>query len=112
MTPRQNGVLLACRKTSLLVVASMVRLWLGRLPRKVTLTESADENVAEDSVRHICENGLVKIVSSFQRYAEACFHKLPNAGSFNIRRNLFQNLTESDAIWRGATGSGYTEFIG
>jgi len=75
------------------------------------LKESTDENVAEDSIRHICENGLVKIVSSFQRYAEACFHKLPNAGSFTVRRNLFQNLTESDDIWRNATGTGYTDLV-
>lgn len=78
---------------------------------RTALTDSADENVAEDSVRHICENGLVKTVSSFQRYAESCFHKLPNAGSFNIRRNLFQNLTDSDAIWRDATGTGYTDIL-
>lgn len=75
------------------------------------LIESTDENVAEDSIRHICENGLVKIVSSFQRYAEACFHKLPGAGSFNIRRNLFQNLTESDTMWRDASGTGYTDIL-
>lgn len=78
---------------------------------RAALTDSIDENVAEDSIRHICENGLVKIVSSFQRYAEACFHKLPNSGSFTVRRNLFQNLVESDAIWRDATGTGYTNLI-
>lgn len=75
------------------------------------LTASTDENVAEDSIRHICENGLVKIISSFQRYAEACFHKLPNASTFTVRRNLFQNLTESDNIWRNATGTGYTDIL-
>jgi hypothetical protein len=78
---------------------------------RVALGQSIDENVAEDSVRHICENGLVKLVSSFQRYAEACFYKLPNAGSFNVRDNLFQNLAESDAIWRDATGTGYTDLL-
>jgi len=78
---------------------------------RAALTESTDENVAEDSIRHICENGLVKIVSSFQRYAEACFYKLPNAGSFTVRRNLFQNLADSDTIWRDATGTGYTELL-
>lgn len=78
---------------------------------RAALTDSINENVAEDSIRHICENGLVKIVSSFQRYAEACFHKLPNSGSFTVRRNLFQNLVESDAIWRDATGTGYTNLI-
>lgn len=76
-----------------------------------TLKQTTDENVAEDSVRHICENGLVKIVSSFQRYAEACFLKLSNAGSFKVRRNLFQNLTESDDIWRRAVGTGYTDIL-
>jgi len=75
------------------------------------LKESTDENVAEDSIRHIYENGLVKIVSSFQRYAEACFHKLSNAGSFTVRRNLFQNIDESDAIWRDVTGTGYTDIL-
>jgi len=33
---------------------------------RTALAESADENVAEDSIRHLCENGLVKIVSSLQ----------------------------------------------
>lgn len=78
---------------------------------RAALTDSFDKNVAEDSIRHICENGLVKIVSSFQRYAEACFYKLPNSGSFTVRRNLFQNLVESDEIWRDATGTGYTNLI-
>ena len=68
-----------------------VKKTLAAIPTiRNALKESTDENVAEDSIRHICENGLVKIVSSFQRYAEACFNKLPNAGSFKIRRNLFQ----------------------
>ena len=75
------------------------------------LSTSADENVAEDSIRHICENGLVKIVSSFQRYAEACFHRLPNATQFTVRRNLFQSLRESDRIWHDATGTGYTDIL-
>ena len=54
-----------------------VKKTLAAIPAiRSTLTDLADENTAEDSIRHICENGLVKIVSSFQRYAEACFHKL------------------------------------
>lgn len=89
-----------------------VQKTLAAIPAiRVALTDSADENVAEDSVRHICENGLVKIVSSFQRYTEACFQNLPNAGSSTVRRNLFQNLSDSDAIWRDATGTGYTDLL-
>ena len=75
------------------------------------MTGCVDENVAEDSIRHIFENGLVKIVSSFQRYAEALFDGLNNSGQFNVRRNLFQNLRDSDRIWRDATGSGYTDLL-
>lgn len=89
-----------------------VRKTLEAIPSfRAALIDSADANVAEDSIRHICENGLVKIVSSFQRYAEACFHTLANAASCTIRRNLFQNLQESDAVWRNATGTGYADLL-
>ena len=76
-----------------------------------TLSESEDENVAENSIRHICENGLIKLVSCFQRYSEACFNQLPNSSKFNVRQNLFQSLTDSDAIWRSATSTGYSDII-
>jgi hypothetical protein len=75
------------------------------------LVDSVNKDIAEDSIRHICENGLVKIVSSFQRYAESCFDKLPNAKQFKVRRNLFQSLSESDTIWRDATSTGYTDIL-
>jgi uncharacterized Zn finger protein (UPF0148 family) len=89
-----------------------VRKTISAIPAiRDALVSSTDKNVAEDSIRHICENGLVKLVSSFQRYAEACFHKLPNANQINVRRNLFQNLLESDAIWRDATSTGYTDIL-
>lgn len=75
------------------------------------LLESIDENLAQNSVRQICENGLVKIISSFQRYTEARFLGLSNASQFKIRRNLFQNLNESDSFWRQATSTGYTDIL-
>jgi uncharacterized Zn finger protein (UPF0148 family) len=71
----------------------------------------ANEDVATDTVRQILENGLVKIVASFQRYAEAVFHKLSTAANFKIRKNLFQNLNESSALWRSATGIGYEDLL-
>lgn len=90
-----------------------VQKTLATIPEiRKTLIKANDENVAEDSIRHICENSMTKIVSSFQRYAEACFLKLPNAGSFTVRQNLFQNLAESDAIWRQASGTGYSDLLG
>ena len=75
------------------------------------LTDHADKNIAEDSIRHIFENGLVKIVSSFQRYAEACFHKLPSSSRFKVPRNQFQRLTESDTLWHDATSTGYSNIL-
>ena len=89
-----------------------VKKTLEAIPKiRADLTELYDENVAQDSIRHICEDNLINIVSSFESYAERCFHKLPNAGSFRVRQNLFQNLRKSDAIWRDATGTGYTDLL-
>ena len=76
-----------------------------------SLFESHDENVAEDSVRHICENGLVKLISCFQRYSEDSFHQLANSRQFNVRQNLFQSLSDGDSIWRRATSTGYREIV-
>ncbi len=89
-----------------------VKETIAALPMiRKAIESSSDVNVAEDSIRHICENGLVKIVSSFQRYAESCFQKLQNASQFNLRLNLFQNLDDSDAVWRDATSTGYTDIL-
>ena len=76
-----------------------------------TLTDTHDENVAEDSIRHLRENGLCKTIASFQKYAESCFFRLSNSNQFNVRRNLFQNLGESNHIWRNATNVGYTDIL-
>jgi hypothetical protein len=72
---------------------------------------AADEDAAADTSRQLLENGLVKLVASFQRYAEATFHKLPTAAAHRVRRNLFQNLAESTALWRAASGKGYEDFL-
>lgn len=75
------------------------------------LTEAEDPDVAADAVRQVLENGLVKLVASFQRLAEAVFLALPNASSFPVRRNLFQNLMDSSQRWRDATGKGYEDLM-
>lgn len=75
------------------------------------LVNSYDENMAEDSIRHICENGLVKIISSFERYAEACFNKLPNSCQYKLHYNQFQRLMESDCLWKNATSTGYSDIL-
>lgn len=73
--------------------------------------EAADKDAAENTVRQLLENGLVKLVASFQRFAEATFHELPNASAFQVRKNLFQNLNESSSLWRNATGKGFDDFL-
>ena len=75
------------------------------------LTDVQDENIAANSVRLILENNLCKIIATFQKYAESCFSRLPNSGQFNLRRNLFQNLEQSNVIWQNATSIGYTEIL-
>ena len=89
-----------------------VKETIAALPRiRQVLTDSADENVAQDSIRHICENGLVKVVSSFERYAEACFDRLPNSSCFKLTHNQFQRLVDSDDLWRRATSTGYSDIL-
>ena len=75
------------------------------------LTEVSGEDDAENLVRHICESALLKLVSSFQRFAEALFDSLLNRSLFNPRRNVFQNLTESSDLWRSAIGDGYDDML-
>ena len=77
-----------------------------------TAVEAAtDKDAAENTVRQLLENGLVKLVASFQRFAEATFHGLSNSSSFQVRRNLFQNLNESTTLWRNATGKGFENIL-
>lgn len=72
---------------------------------------AADKDAAENTVRQLLENGLVKLIASFQRFAEATFHALPNASTFQVRRNLFQNLNESTTLWQNATGRGFDDLL-
>lgn len=89
-----------------------VRKTLDTLPKiRKELIEAIDTDAAEDLARHICENGLVKLVASFQRLAQALFDNLPNRVAFGPRRNLFQNLQESDTLWRSAIGHGYSDML-
>ena len=76
-----------------------------------SIVEAFGTNVAEDTVRQLLENSMVKLISSFQRYAEASFLNLPNSSAFAIRMNLFQSMAESDDLWRKATSTGYSDIL-
>lgn len=69
----------------------------------------ADRDTAENTVRLIVENGLQNAVTAFQRCAEAIFAGLPSAPK--ARRNAFQNLSEGDQLWQGATGKAYIDHL-
>lgn len=72
---------------------------------------AAGEDAATDTARQILENSLVKLVASFQRFAEATFQRLPSVATIKVRKNLFQNLGESTTVWRLATGKGYEDLL-
>jgi len=85
-----------------------VRSALGNLDAiQNTLTEATDADTAANFVRHTIEDGLVKLVGSFQRYAEALFSGLPSSSAINVPKNVFQRLQDSSNLWRQAVGHGY-----
>jgi hypothetical protein len=90
-----------------------VRATLAKVDEiKGVLVRDAGRDVAEDSVRHICENSLVKLVAAFQRFAEAHYDALPVEAKPVSRRNLFQNLHESSEAWKAVVGWSYEDLIG
>ncbi len=66
-----------------------------------------DRDAAADAARHMAENTLVRVWSSFQRFAEAGYASHPASVAKPARRNALQNLAESDGLWRGAIGRTY-----
>jgi len=59
----------------------------------------------------IIEEHFCKIVSLLQKYCENQFQKNANAQDLKIRKNLFQNLSESSAVWKGLYGKGYEDIF-
>jgi len=78
---------------------------------QATLEENIDRDTAANTVRHILEGSLVKIVASFQRFAEASFQTLPAAATTQLPRNVFQRLDDSSQLWYDATGKRYEDMI-
>jgi len=78
---------------------------------KSILEQDSGRDVAEDSARHICENSLVKLVATFQRFAEAHYDALHIDAKPAPRKNLFQNLGESSGLWRRVLGWGYADLL-
>lgn len=89
-----------------------VRKSLAVLPAiRVAVQATSDADVAKNTAREILENSLGRIVGAFQRVVEALFDRTPRAATVRRRKNVFQNLAESSALWRTATGKGYEDFL-
>jgi uncharacterized Zn finger protein (UPF0148 family) len=76
-----------------------------------SISKSFNNDAAKDIERQIIENSFCRIISSFERFAEATFTRLPKATEFTLRKNVFQNLNESSKLWHQATGKSYEAMI-
>lgn len=89
-----------------------VRMLIANLPAARTALQNAyDADLASDSIRLMLENSLVRLVGSFQCYAEMLFVQVPSSNSYKRRKNVFQNLAESSLLWRTAIGCGYEDLL-
>lgn len=68
-----------------------------------------DLDTAKNTVRLLTEDSLQRVVTAFQRFAEAQFtrHPSPPKG----RRNVFQNLNEGSLLWKEAFGNGFDSHL-
>jgi len=75
------------------------------------LSASSGHDLAENTIRHLFEDSLVRIAASFQRFAEAKFLSLSNSSDFSLSKNVFQRLKQSSELWRQAIGKGYEDML-
>jgi hypothetical protein len=69
----------------------------------------SDRDVAADQTRHMAESNLGRVWASFQRFAEASY--LARPGTTKPRRNAFQNLDKSNALWKPVIGKTYKNIL-
>jgi len=102
----------ACGHNSARTALAETLATVHRLPEVWAALEAAlDRDAAANAYRLILEESMGKLVAAFQRFAEATFEALPNAGDSNLRRNLFQNLLESSDLWEKAIGVRYEAML-
>jgi hypothetical protein len=96
-------------RTTFTGALATVRATMDLADRLPTLMD--DRDAAADVARHLAEDGLVRLWSSFQRFAEASYAATPASATAPARRNVFQNLDESNRLWSGAIGKTYADFV-
>jgi hypothetical protein len=83
-----------------------VRRSLDAIPQLAGLLERGEAN---DLARRVVEDGVVKLIGTFQRFAEATYAKLQ--GVVPARGNVFQTVGEASELWRAAIGVGYEDLL-
>jgi len=102
-----NSVLVTFEKT-----LDTVRQVMGKTSDMMRVLETVvDKDTARDSVRNILEDSLLRLVGAFQYFADHLFNQKPGTASIKQRKNVFQNLTESSALWKTLTGKGYEDLL-
>ena len=76
-----------------------------------SIAEKFDGDMAKDFTRETLERNVGRLISAFQRLAEALFDELPNRSQFKPRKNVFQNLAESSALWQQAGKGRYEDAL-
>lgn len=84
-----------------------IKATLDNLPSIIAGLPNRD--VAENTQRLLTEDSLQRVVTAFQRYAEAIYDKRPNLPK--VRRNAFQNIDEGSRHWQAAFGNGYESHL-
>ena len=81
-------------RTTFAAAVETVRASVAHLPQiRAAVAAVADEDVAENTARQMLENGLVKLVASFQRLAEATFRQAPVLPASGSERTFSKTWT-------------------
>lgn len=96
-------------RTTFAGALATVRASMDLADRLPTLMD--DRDAAADVARHLAEDGLVRLWSNFQRFAEASYAAMTAPAGAPARRNAFQSLDESERLWTGAIGKGYADLL-
>jgi hypothetical protein len=84
-----------------------IRATLDNLPAIAAGLPSRDDS--SNIIRLLTEDSLQRVVTAFQRFAEALYAKLP--GQPAPRRNAFQNLNKGSKLWQAAYGETYNKHL-
>jgi hypothetical protein len=90
----------------------LIRTFIDRIDTlKAAFRSAYDEVETEKAVSLMIEEHFCRIVSLLQKHCEDLFEKSPKPSNLVIRKNLFQNLQESSAVWRTVHGKGYEDIL-